>query len=116
MIRIVNQGSIIMKKVLLIICLSFLNLQACYTPCRTIGDANVTNSAAPKISSETAVIIARGYLCFDYNLKNYNISVIEKPDTWEIRFLSKDSNFEGFGPIIFISKMNGELVYLVNSK
>lgn len=105
-----------MRIVLLIICLSFFNLQACYAPCRSGGDADASNSVTPRISSETAVIISKGYLCFDYNLKNYNISVIEKPDTWEVRFLSKDSGFEGSGPIIFISRMNGELVYLVNSK
>jgi hypothetical protein len=81
-----------------------------------VNSPPLTNSISSNISSKTAVLIAKGYLCFDYELKNYNVSVIERPEIWEVKFSKKKKGYEKYGPVIFINKTNGETVGGVHSK
>lgn len=108
-----------MKFLVLAICFSLLNLQACNTKQDVECNANLLTeqiSTTPIISSETAKIIAKGYLTFDYNLKNYSITVLENPDSWEVRFVGEGPINEGTGPVVYINKINGERIYIVHSK
>lgn len=106
-------------KLILVICLSFLSFQACNTKCETEYNSNLVaeqNSTDLGISSETAETIAKGYLVFDYELRSYNISVLENRDNWEVRFIGKGPIIEGTGPIVFLNKLNGERIYIIHSK
>ena len=103
--------------VFVITCFCIFILQGCYKECKTDNDnysANQINSA--KISSETAVMIAKGLLCFDYDLENYDVSVEETSESWEIKFSRKDIKTSKFGPMAFVSKTNGEVTRLINAK
>lgn len=106
-------------KLVLVICISFFSLQACNTKCENEYNANSAteaNSINQGISSETAETIAKGYLVFDYELRDYKISVLENQDKWEVRFIGKGPINEGTGPVVFLNKLNGERVYIIHSK
>ncbi len=108
-----------MKSVLLVICIICFSLQACSkyeSECHNADFSSTQDLQTVKISSETAIQIAKGYLCFDYNLKNYDISTSEKPDSWEIKFVGRGSINEETGPIVYINKINGERIYIIHSK
>jgi hypothetical protein len=65
------------------------------------------------ISSETAILIAKGLLFLDYNLKNYEVSIKEDEDFFEVSFsrLSEKTNVCcGGNPSVVIRKTTGEIV------
>ncbi|MCV4600363.1 hypothetical protein OFC63_30540, partial [Escherichia coli] len=70
-----------------------------------------------KISPETAAAIAKGYMCLDYELKEYKVEVLESTDTYEIRFRRVINQHLGIeGPTIFLRKSNGERLYTIHAK
>lgn len=68
------------------------------------------------ISSETAILIAKGILCLDYDLSDREIKVEtetelwkDKGEMWKITFYrTKDRDIPGGDPIVWIFKNNGE--------
>jgi len=72
-------------------------------------DALPTSRTA--ISSETAILIGRGFLCFDFDLRDRKVFVTEKSDTWQVQFVrTKDLDIEGGDPVLIIRKDTGEIV------
>lgn len=105
----------------IILIFSFLFvLQSCCMQQESISNTNaikesgLTNTAV--ISSDTAIIIAKGYFCFDYDLRNYDVSVTEQSDAWKVQFIKRNLESEGGNPIIFIHKSNGERIYAIHGK
>lgn len=106
-------------KFILVICLSLFSFQGCNTKCDTEYNSNLVvehNSTNQGISSETAKQIAKGYLVFDYDLRNYDFSVLENQNSWEVRFIGKGVINKGTCPVVFINKLNGEIIYIIHSK
>ncbi len=99
--------------------LSFLLQNSCMKQTGNLSNTNTTENVqmdSSVVSSDTAMLVAKGYLCFDYDLKNYDISTTEKEDIWEVRFSSKKQGNYGYGPVVFVSRINGELKGGVHSK
>lgn len=72
---------------------------------------------ACKISSKTAEVIAKGYMCLDYQLSNFAVEVVESKDTYEVRFRRvKEQQLGEGGPIVFLRKSDGERLYTIHSK
>lgn len=79
----------------------------------------------PIISSETAIDIAKGILCLDYDLRNRKITVEtetelwkDKGEMWKVTFYGekvKDS-WGGGDPIVWIFKHNGERFTVKHAK
>ncbi len=105
-----------MKKNLLI--LPFAFAMAIQSSCGEDTNTSVVNQVnkimtpeRPVISSETAVMIARGFLCFDFDLRDRKVSVTETSDTWHVQFVrTKNLHAEGGDPSLVISKKNGEII------
>lgn len=67
----------------------------------------------PKISSETAILIAKGLMFSDYDLKNYEVSTKEDESFFEVTFSrlpDKKNICCGGDPIVVIRKKTGEIV------
>lgn len=63
------------------------------------------------ISSDTAILIARGFLCFDFDLRDSKVFVTETSDTWKVQFVrTKNLQAEGGDPHLVIRKDSGEIV------
>jgi hypothetical protein len=90
---------------LLVLQISCLKQSGNLSNTNALKDPPVNSSV---ITSDTAILIAKGYLCFDYDLINYDVSVTDKEDIWEVRFSSKRQDSYGYGPVVLISKINGE--------
>jgi len=77
---------------------------------------NESKQSCPLISSETAILIAKGILCLDYDLSDREIKVEtetelwkDKGEMWKITFYrTKDRDIPGGDPIVWIFKNNGE--------
>ena len=76
------------------------------------------------ISSETAVLIAQGYLYTSYELRGREVRVEtetelwkDKGEMWKITF-QRTKNLDAFGgdPIVWIFKSNGEIFSVKHSK
>lgn len=82
------------------------------------------NEDCPIISSETAVFIAKGILCFDYDLSDRKVTVEtetklwkEKGEMWKVTFRrTKDQESFGGDPIVWIFKRNGERFTVKHAK
>ncbi len=76
----------------------------------------------PTISSETAVLIAQGYMFLDYDLRNREPKVKTEAELfknygemWEVTFVSKSE--KSFGdPIVWVLKANGEVFTVKHAK
>ena len=68
------------------------------------------------ISSETAVAIAKGYLCFDYDLRGFDIDVLEHENDFEVHFKQRVGENVGTGPVVIVKKADGSRLYTVHSK
>lgn len=74
-------------------------------------------NSCPSISSEIAVLIAKGYMFDDYDLQNREIIVKEESDLWKITLYRKaNRNTFGGDPIVWINKSNGEIIRVEHAK
>lgn len=76
----------------------------------------------PLISSETAILIAKGILCLDYDISDYEPLVEtetelwkDKGEIWKVTFVSKREKTFG-DPIVWIFKHNGERFTVKHAK
>lgn len=79
-------------------------------------NASTDEKQCKHISSETAVLIAKGRLFLDYDLRNYDVSSEEKENSWEIHFLSRCRDCEGGDPFVEKTKADGTIVRLAVPK
>jgi hypothetical protein len=88
-------------------------LSSCEQTARVHDTQSPDPSATSKedVSSETAILIARGFLCFDFDLRNRNVFVTDLSDSWQVQFVrTKDLDIEGGDPFLIIRKDSGEIV------
>ena len=80
------------------------------------SQTNKLETSCPFISSETAINIAKGILCLDYDLNDREVKVEteielwkDKGEMWKVTFY-RTKNKDSFGgdPIVWILKSNGE--------
>ena len=69
-----------------------------------------------KISSETATLIAHGYMFMDYDPRNYDVSTDEYPDTWRVQYTMKCRDCNGGNPYVLVNKRTGQVVQVFNAK
>ncbi len=62
------------------------------------------------ISSETAVLIAKGALQTSFTDKDYDVSVKDGVDNWEIHFSTKCVGCTDGHPFVKVNKANGEVI------
>jgi transketolase N-terminal domain/subunit len=64
-----------------------------------------------KISSETAVLIAKGELSKNVDIKGFDVKEVKEGiDYWEIHFISKCADCLDNQPYVVVNKTNGEVV------
>lgn len=76
----------------------------------------------PKISSDTASLIAQGYMYLDYRMSNFEPKVEtetelykEYGEMWKVTFVSKSKKTFG-DPIVWVLKSNGEVFTVMHRK
>lgn len=79
-------------------------------------EAKVAKCEDQKISPETAILIAKGYMFLDYDLKNDNIETTEYPESWRVQFDSKCQNCDGGNPHVLIDKKTGQVLQILPAK
>ncbi len=72
-------------------------------------NSRITNLENRKISSDTAILIAKGQMS-EIKMKDYEISVKETIDSWEVHFKAKCISCTDGEPYVVINKMTGEIV------
>lgn len=106
-----------MNKVFLIIIVTILASTCKLDTCKDTRSDDSCPDQACRILPEIAEAIAKGYMCLDYELGNYQVDVIESGDTYEVHFKRVvNQNLGTGGPIVFIRKNNGNVIYAIHSK
>jgi hypothetical protein len=109
--RFFGKERLLMKIAALILILSVIQFG-----CRSdaaIKDLNDRISALEnrKISSETAILVAKGELSNHVDLKSFEVTGInEGIDYWEVRFISKCRDCLDNQPSVVVNKTSGEVV------
>lgn len=68
------------------------------------------------ISLETSVLIAKGELFLDYDLKSYEVSVESRENFWEVHFISTCETCHGGNPYVRVDKASGRVLEAVTPK
>lgn len=68
------------------------------------------NNVQANIDSETAILIAKGAIALDYDIRDYSIEVKEEMRGWRVAFRLKDQGMIGGEPSFLIDKTNGKLL------
>lgn len=69
-----------------------------------------TSSEMSGISRETAILIAKGDSCGNYDFESLNILISEEPNAWRLVFELKDKSLDGGGPSYLIEKKTGKIL------
>ena len=73
-------------------------------------NARISNLENKKISSETAILIAKGKMMKTTDLKKYEISLREGIDFWEVHFSAKCAGCLDGKSYVVVNKTNGEII------
>jgi hypothetical protein len=76
---------------------------------RPIETANAMTSG-PKISQDTAILIAKGDSCGNYAFEKYDVHVYDEQNAWHLVFELKDTGMHGGGPDYLIDKETGKIL------
>ena len=107
------------RGIILLLCIGIFGYPSCLPrkEAESVNNASRDNALInSSISAETAKFIARGYLCFDYDLRGLDTEVADSDKSWKVSFFNRESNEKKYGPIIFIDKVTGEQTDVIHSK
>ena len=77
--------------------------------CRT-QPASKDTCKEVRISTDTAILIAKGDAAENYTLDRYDITVTDEPEGWRIVFKLKNTHAFGGGPEYLVDKTTGKIL------
>jgi hypothetical protein len=92
-----------------LMCLFLLKMGCCNCDTST-RENRLLNIENRHISSETAILIAKGQLFSDKASADFGVTVKETPDGMEVHFSSNCKGCVDGNPYVVINKMSGEVV------
>ena len=108
-----------MKKLILFVLIVLVCLIGCHRTAveskRPIETLNAMTTV-PRISQDTAILIAKGDSCGNYAFEKYDIHVYDEQNAWHLVFELKDSALHGGGPDYRIDKETGKILQVTYYK
>lgn len=99
---------------------------SCSLPCSEIDSTQIpVKESCSSVSSETAVLIAQGYMFSSYDLLTRKVKVEtenemwkDRGEMWRVTFYrkGKDRDIYGGDPVVWIFKNNGEIFNVKHQK
>jgi outer membrane lipoprotein-sorting protein len=104
-------------KLLVIFCLLIFQI-GCFQNRNESSNSNLIeeNKKCNEISSETAVLIAKGKLLGEYEFDSYELMIQENSAAWIVIFSRKATGCCGGSPYVTVDKSDGKIIDVTHGK